>query len=345
MSAFIDFVSQPSGWLSLLAFGGVFLIFGSILLRENNRFHVDRSILALYSQDLTTLARQGKLDPVVGRQHEIDRVIQVLSRRTKNNAVLVGDSGVGKTAIVEGLANMIAKGEVPSPIKNKRILALDLSALVAGTKYRGEFEKRLKTILNEVIASQRQIILFIDEIHVIAAAGEATGAIDAADILKPALARGELQAIGATTQKEYDAYIVNDVTLERRFQPVLVDEPNEQETLDILKGLRSRYEDHHKVKISDEALVAAVKESAGLLPERHFPDKAIDAMDEAGAKVRLTLLQHPESPAVVTAADVEQVLKEWAADLKCFSNNHQNKGRPPQSLPAHGVSDGVSSNV
>src|SRR5689334_23758088 len=204
MSALIDNLTTPSGLLFLFGFGGVFMYFGIVLLRENTKERVRGSILGLYSQDLTALARQGKLDPVVGRQSEIDRVIQILSRRTKNNAVLVGDSGVGKTAVVEGLANEIANGQVPDPIRGKRILSLDLSGLVAGTKYRGEFEKRLKGILDEVIASQREIILFIDELHTLAEAGEATGAIDAADILKPALARGELQAIGATTHLEYE---------------------------------------------------------------------------------------------------------------------------------------------
>jgi len=329
MSAFLDFVSTPTGWITLLVFAGTFLSFGGILLRENNKFRVEGSILGLYSQDLTTLAKNGKLDPVVGRQHEIDRVIQVLSRRTKNNAVLVGNSGVGKTAIVEGLANLIAKGEVPDSIKGKRILALDLSALVAGTKYRGEFEKRLKSILNEVISSQRQIILFIDELHTIAAAGDATGAIDAADILKPALARGELQAIGATTENEYEEYIVKDLTLERRFQPVLVDEPDATQTIAILQGLRPRYEHHHRVKITDEAIAASVADAATMLPDRHFPDKAIDAMDEASAKVRLHALQQNEHTTIpnVTAADVHQVLKEWSDDLATLSHDYESKGR------------------
>jgi ATP-dependent Clp protease ATP-binding subunit ClpC len=288
----------------------------------------------LYSQDLTSLARLHKLDPVVGRGEEIERVIQILSRRTKNNAVLVGDSGVGKTAIVEGLANMIANGDVPDPIKGKRILALDLSGLVAGTKYRGEFEKRLKAILDEVISSERQIILFIDELHTLAEAGEASGAIDAADILKPALARGELQAIGATTQDEYEEYIVRDVTLERRFQPVVVVEPNVEQTFAIIAGLRSRYESHHKVKISDDALHAAVNLSQKLLPDRHFPDKAIDAMDEAAAKVRLAMIKAKDTHTVptVTAADVQSVIDAWARDLLCFSSHPKNpKGRPSAS--------------
>lgn len=340
MSALFDNLTTPSGLVFLFGFAAIFMFFGVLLLRENTKERVRGSILALYSQDLTALARQKKLDPVIGRQSEIDRVIQILSRRTKNNAVLVGDSGVGKTAIVEGLANAIDRGDVPDSIKHKRILALDLSGLVAGTKYRGEFEKRLKTILDEVIASQRQIILFIDELHTLAEAGEATGAIDAADILKPALARGELQAIGATTHSEYEQYIVKDVTLERRFQPVVVNEPTKEETFGIIAGLRSRYEDHHHVKISDPALHAAVELSDTCLPDRHYPDKAIDAMDEAAAKVRLRLMKNPDfyhgQEPTVQADDVKQVLDEWSRDLVCFTNQHKlnNKGRTPPPAPA-----------
>src|SRR5690606_23880871 len=197
---------------------------------------------------LTALARQHVLDPVIGRQHELNRLIQILSRRTKNNPVLIGKSGVGKTAIVEQLANMIAAGEVPKTLRHKRVVQLDLSGLVAGTKYRGEFEKRLKGVVNEIIAAQREIILFIDELHSLAEAGEATGAIDAADILKPALARGELQAIGATTLEEFQKSIAKDETLHRRFQPITVDEPTADETVKILEGLRPRYEEYHQVK-------------------------------------------------------------------------------------------------
>lgn len=336
-SAFSDIITSiatPTGWLTILGFAGLFLLFGILLYRESNKERIKGSILGLYSQDLTIMARNSKLDPVIGREDEIERVIQILSRRTKNNAVLVGDSGVGKTAIVEGLANLIANGDVPDPIKGKRILALDLSGLVAGTKYRGEFEKRLKAILDEVISSERRIILFIDELHTLAEAGEASGAIDAADILKPALARGELQAIGATTKKEYEEYILQDVTLERRFQPVLVNEPNEEQTLAIITGLRHRYELHHKVKFSDEALKAAVHLSANALKDRHFPDKAIDAMDEAGARVRLATIKSKtlETTPTVTAKDVQTVIAAWAKDQECFASHSTVKGRP--STPA-----------
>lgn len=331
-----------NGWLIILATATVLLIFGAILFRETSRERLKGSILALYSQDLTALAHTSRLDPVIGREDEIERVIQILSRRTKNNAVLIGDSGVGKTAIVEGLANMIASGQVPDPIKHKRILALDLSGLVAGTKYRGEFEKRLKSILDEVVAAEREIILFIDELHTLAEAGEASGSIDAADILKPALARGELQAIGATTQREYEEYIVKDVTLERRFQPVIVNEPTKEQTLQIITGLRPRYEQHHHVKIDDDALRASVTLSETCLPDRRFPDKAIDAMDEASAKVRLQLIRegkHNEE-AHVTAKDVETVIDAWAKDLKCFTL-HSTKGRPPEPQGVQSPAEGA----
>ncbi len=332
-SAFTDIfnsLATPTAWLTILAFAGLFLIFGILLYRESNKERIKGSILGLYSQDLTVMARDNKLDPVIGRSEEIERVIQILSRRTKNNAVLVGDSGVGKTAIVEGLANMIANGDVPDPIKGKRILALDLSGLVAGTKYRGEFEKRLKAILDEVVSSERRIILFIDELQTLAQAGEASGAIDAADILKPALARGELQAIGATTQKEYEEYILRDVTLERRFQPVMVSEPTPEQTLAIITGLRPRYEQHHHVKISDAALKSAVELSDECLKDRHFPDKAIDAMDEAGARVRLNAIKNHTTDTVptVTPADVKAVVDAWAKDSICFLSHQANKGRP-----------------
>lgn len=307
-----------------LGVGFGLLVLLVILWRENKNYHITTNTVDLFSTDLTSLARQGKLDPVVGRKHEIERVIQILSRRTKNNPVLIGDSGVGKTAIVEELANEIARGQVPETLRNKRLLSLDLSGLVAGTKYRGEFEKRLKSVTDEIIASQRNIILFIDELHTLAEAGEATGAIDAADILKPALARGELQAIGATTPTDYEK-IRQDVTLERRFQPIFVGEPDAEETVSIVKGLRERYQQHHHVIITDEAITAAVRLSNDLLKDRHFPDKAIDLIDEASAKVHLAQVTAPSyrSPAPqVTEKDIASVIKDWRLDSEAVSSAH-----------------------
>ena len=246
-----------------------------------------------FSRDLTKLAREGKLDPIIGRSEEIERVINILSRRTKNNPVLIGEPGVGKTAIAEGLAMRIVKGEVPDLLKNKRVVALDLAAMVAGTKYRGEFEKRLKEALDEILAAKGEIILFIDELHTLVGAGGAEGAIDAANILKPALARGELQAIGATTLGEYKKYIEKDPALERRFQPILVPENTVEETMEILRGLRDRYEAHHRVKITDEAIEAAAKLADRYISDRFLPDKAIDLIDEASAEVRLRAIEPP----------------------------------------------------
>lgn len=239
-----------------------------------------------YSRNLTQMAADGRLDPVIGRENEIQRLIQILSRRTKNNPCLIGEPGVGKTAVVEGLAQMIASGNVPETIAEKRVMTLDLSGMVAGSKYRGEFEERIKKVISEVTES-RDVLLFIDEIHTIIGAGGAEGALDASNILKPSLARGELQLIGATTINEYRKYIEKDSALERRFQPVTVDEPSEEESVAILKGLRSRYEDHHKVEITDGALEAAVKLSSRYINDRFLPDKAIDLIDEAASKVRL----------------------------------------------------------
>ncbi len=243
-------------------------------------------VLDKYSRDLTRLAADGKLDPVVGREEEIRRVVQILSRRTKNNPCLVGEPGVGKTAIVEGLAQRISEGDVPDTVKNKRVVTLDLSGMVAGSKYRGEFEERIKAVINEVINSG-DVILFLDELHTIIGAGGAEGALDASNILKPSLSRGELQLIGATTREEYRKYIEKDAALERRFQPVDVDEPTLEEALIILKGLRPAYEAHHKVTITDDALSAAVKLSSRYVNDRFLPDKAIDLMDEAASRVRL----------------------------------------------------------
>jgi ATP-dependent Clp protease ATP-binding subunit ClpB len=249
--------------------------------------------LERYGRDLTKLAREGKLDPVIGRDEEIRRVIQVLSRRTKNNPVLIGEPGVGKTAIVEGLAQRIVRGDVPEALKDKRIVQLDLGALVAGAKYRGEFEERLKAVLKEVTDAQGQIILFIDELHTVVGAGAAEGAMDASNMLKPMLARGELHCIGATTLDEYRKHIEKDPALERRFQPIYVGEPSVEDTISILRGLRERYEQHHKVRIKDSALVAAAVLSHRYISDRFLPDKAIDLVDEAAAKLRMEATSMP----------------------------------------------------
>ncbi len=249
--------------------------------------------LEKYSRDLSALAKAGKLDPVIGRDDEILRVIQVLSRRTKNNPVLIGEAGVGKTAIVEGLAQKIANNDVPEILMGKRVVALDLGAMVAGSRFRGEFEERLKASMEEIQRAQGEIILFIDELHTVVGAGAASGALDAGSMLKPALARGELQCVGATTLDEYRKYIEKDAALERRFAPVFVDEPNVDETIEMLHGLRDRYEAHHKVRISDEALVAAAHLSQRYVTDRRLPDKAIDLIDEAAAKLRVSLYTLP----------------------------------------------------
>ena len=247
-----------------------------------------------FGRDYTDMARQDKLDPCIGRNNEIERVIQILSRRTKNNPCLVGDAGVGKTAIAEGLAQRITSGDIPEMLKDKRIVALDLAGLVAGTKYRGEFEERMKRVMDEVRKASGEVILFIDELHTLVGAGAAEGAIDASNILKPALSRGELQCIGATTQDEYRKYIERDAALERRFQPVQIREPSAQETIDILKGLRDRYEKHHSVEIEDAALLAAARLSERYITDRSLPDKAIDLVDEASSRVRLRLAMPPQ---------------------------------------------------
>ena len=250
--------------------------------------------LEKYAKNLVDLARQGKLDPVIGRDDEIRRVLQILSRRTKNNPILIGEPGTGKTAIVEGLAGRIVRGDVPENLKDKQLYSLDMGALVAGAKYKGEFEERLKSVINEVTKAEGRIILFIDEIHTLVGAGGGEGAMDAANILKPALARGELRAIGATTLNEYQKYFEKDKALERRFQTVMVDEPDELSAISILRGLKERYENHHKVRIQDDACIAAVQLSERYISERFLPDKAIDLMDEAAAKLRMERDSVPE---------------------------------------------------
>jgi ATP-dependent Clp protease ATP-binding subunit ClpC len=249
--------------------------------------------LEKYGRDLTELARQGKLDPVIGRETEIKRVMQILTRRTKNNPVIVGDAGVGKTAIAEGLAQKIAADDVPDSLKGKRVIALDMGALVAGSKFRGEFEERLKAVMDEIRQAKGEVILFIDEFHTVVGAGAAEGAIDASNMLKPALARGELRCVGATTMDEYRKFIDKDKALERRLQPVFVDEPSVEATIEMLKGLRPRYEAHHKIKISDEALEAAARLSQRYISDRRLPDKAIDLIDEAASKIRIEMESSP----------------------------------------------------
>jgi ATP-dependent Clp protease ATP-binding subunit ClpC len=271
-----------------------------------------------YGRDLTQLARDNKLDPVIGRNSEIERVIQVLSRRTKNNPALIGEPGVGKTAIVEGLAQRIIKGEVPDLLRDKRVIQLDLAGLVAGTKYRGEFEERLKRVMEEIRAATGEIVLFVDELHTIVGAGAAEGAIDASNILKPALARGELQCIGATTLDEYRKYIEKDAALERRFQPIQVGEPTVEETIDILKGLRDRYEAHHKVQITDEALVAAARLADRYISDRFLPDKAIDVMDEAASRVRLQATLPPPE-----LRDLENELRKIRSEKEAVIKNQE----------------------
>ena len=250
--------------------------------------------LEKYARDLNDLARKGKLDPVIGRDEEIRRVLQILSRRTKNNPILIGEPGVGKTAIAEGLAHRIIDGDVPDNLKTKQIFSLDMGALIAGAKFKGEFEERLKSVVKEVISAEGEIILFIDEIHTLVGAGGGEGAMDAANILKPALSRGELHVIGATTLKEYQKYFEKDKALERRFQPVMVNEPDSQDAISILRGIKEKYETHHHVRIKDEAIIAAVELSQRYISDRFLPDKAIDLIDEAASKLRLEINSKPE---------------------------------------------------
>lgn len=263
------------------------------MLNKNGQSKGGSNALGKFGRDLTAAAKNGEIDPVIGREEEIQRVIQILSRRTKNNPVLIGEPGVGKTAVAEGLALRIVKGEIPEILKNKKIVSLDLTGMIAGTKYRGDFEERIKAAIDEVKKS-KDIILFIDELHTIVGAGSAEGSADAANILKPSLARGDFQVIGATTMEEYRKYIEKDAALERRFQPVTVGEPSQEEAVEILKGLRDRYEAHHKVKITDEAIESAVTLSSRYIADRYLPDKAIDLIDEAASRVRLSSLTYPQ---------------------------------------------------
>jgi ATP-dependent Clp protease ATP-binding subunit ClpC len=280
-----------------------------------NKKHVKTPALKAFGRDLNEIAKKGEMDPVIGRADEIERVIQVLCRRTKNNPVLLGEAGVGKTAIVEGLAQEIVKGNVPEILRDKRVITLDLALMVAGTKYRGQFEERIKAVMDE-IRRAKNVILFIDELHTIVGAGSAEGTMDASNIIKPALSRGEMQCIGATTLNEYRKYIEKDAALERRFQSVKVEPPSIEDAIDILKGLRPRYEDHHKMDLTDAAVTAAVKLSDRYITGRFLPDKAIDIMDEAGARARIKAMTRPPEVKNLELAIEETRIKKEKARLE-----------------------------
>lgn len=286
-------------------------------MENNNQNQNQYQALSKYAINLNERAKSGKLDPVIGRDEEIRRVLQILSRRTKNNPILIGEPGVGKTAIAEGLAHRIIRGDVPENLKQKLLFSLDMGALIAGAKYQGEFEERLKAVINEVIKSNGQIILFIDEIHTLVGAGGGSGAMDAANILKPALARGELRAIGATTLNEYQKYFEKDKALERRFQIVMVNEPDEAATISILRGLKERYENHHKVRIKDDAIIAAVELSSRYISDRFLPDKAIDLIDEAAARLRLEMDSLPEE-----LDTIERNIKQLEIEREAIKREH-----------------------
>ncbi len=290
-------------------------IFGKTAINRNKKGST--KTLEQFGRDLTSLAKEGKIDPVIGREKEIDRVIQILSRRTKNNPCLIGEPGVGKTAVAEGLALKIAEGEVPELLKDKRIFSLDLTGMIAGTKYRGDFEERIKSAIDEV-KNSGDIILFIDELHTIVGAGSAEGSADAANILKPSLARGDFQVIGATTLNEYRKHIEKDAALERRFQPVTVGEPSQEESINILEGLRDKYEAHHKVKITDEAIKAAVDLSSRYINDRYLPDKAIDLIDEAASRVRLNAYTAPDN-----LKEIENKIKAQESELESAVNSQE----------------------
>src|SRR2546426_5366006 len=288
--------------------------------------------LEKYGRDLTALAQQGKLDPVIGRDEDIRRVIQILSRRTKNNPVLIGPPGVGKTAIVEGLAQRIVRGDVPEGLKGKRVVTLDMGAMVAGAKYRGEFEERLKAVLKAVQDAQGEVILFIDELHTVVGAGAAEGAMDASNLLKPMLARGELHCIGATTLDEYKKHIEKDAALERRFQPVMVDQPSVEDTISILRGLKERYEVHHGVRIQDSALVSAATLSHRYISDRFLPDKAIDLVDEAAARLRTEIDSKPEELDEVDRKAMQLQIEREALKKESDPGSRERLGRLEKEL-------------